>query len=109
MRSPQADARLIVEALAERGRVDDAYAFLDHRATDLRDRLPTDMLFDTMTRSLRDDPRFMTVAARAGLVAIWNATDRWPDFCGDPEARYDCGTEARRAVSADARPLVATR
>ena len=48
-----------------------------------------------------DTEPFMTLAARMGLVTIWQQTDRWPDFCNDRDVTYDCRVEAKRA-----RPLV---
>ncbi len=99
---------IVVEALARRDRVDDAYAFIERMGVDLRDRLPFTMLFGVLTRNLRADPRFMTVAARAGLIAAWQQGQAWADFCDAGGVPYDCRTEAQRALSATPRALTAT-
>jgi hypothetical protein len=52
--------------------------------------------FYPMTASMRRDPRFMPLMHRGGLVQYWLETDRWPDFCDDPNLPYDCREEARR-------------
>lgn len=98
-----------VEMLVLLHRIDEAFAFADRLPSDV-DRLEgTDVLFTRVLRPLRADPRFMTLAARLGLVAIWSASGQWPDFCSDRSVGYDCGVEAKRALSAEARPLVAQR
>jgi tetratricopeptide (TPR) repeat protein len=96
-----------LEILALLHRVDDAFAAADRIDVAHYDAR-TELLFTTVTQPLRADPRFMTLAARLGLVAVWQATDRWPDFCGDRSVPYDCRVEAQRATSANPRPLVAT-
>jgi hypothetical protein len=47
-------------------------------------------------RALWRDPRFMTAAARLGLVHYWAMSGQWPDFCSDPDLSYDCRAEAQR-------------
>ena len=102
--SPGGNAVTIIEVFARRGQVDEAYAFIERLL--LHDGVSTEVLFNVLTKSLRDDPRFMTVAARAGLVPIWETTGHWPDFCAEPALGYDCKAEAHRARSPDARPLI---
>ncbi len=100
----------VVEKLAVLQRVDEAYADAERITADpgaLRNVPDMETLFSTATAPLRAEPRFMTLAARLGLVAIWQQTDHWPDFCGDRSVGYDCKAEATRATSPDARPLVA--
>ncbi len=105
----QLEVFLALQTLGRHDRVDEAYAYIEGLGSELGERLSTAELFNSLTRSLRDDPRFMTVAARAGLVSIWRATDHWPDFCSGPAVRYDCRAEAARAMSPAARPLVGGR
>jgi tetratricopeptide (TPR) repeat protein len=45
---------------------------------------------------LRDDPRFMAIAAQHGLVRYWKSSGHWPDFCQDSDLPYDCKTEAAK-------------
>jgi len=54
-------------------------------------------LFTSAFDPLREDPRFMRVAERYGLIAYWQATGRWPDYCTYQSTRYDCKAEAARA------------
>jgi DNA-binding SARP family transcriptional activator/tetratricopeptide (TPR) repeat protein len=98
-----------LETLSFLHRVDEAYAYADRMpARALADDV-ADSLFSEANRALRADPRFMTLAARVGLAAIWKTTDRWPDFCSEPGLGYDCRIEATRALSDDPRPLLARR
>lgn len=93
-----ADLLPSIQKLMALNRVEDAYALaarLDEHADG-----PQDVLFSKLMAPFRADPRFMSVAARLGLVAIWQQTDQWPDFCTDKTLAYDCRTEAARAVSA---------
>lgn len=38
-------------------------------------------LYGPDTRALREDPRFVEVADRLGLLKYWRSTGKWPDFC----------------------------
>lgn len=60
----------------------------------------TIFLFFPEMRSVRRDPRFMPLAARIGLVDYWLETDRWPDFCAEPDLPYDC-KEIAHALQTD--------
>jgi tetratricopeptide (TPR) repeat protein len=46
--------------------------------------------------SMRQDPRFIALAAQYGLVRYWRSSGHWPDFCD--EVGYDCKTEAAKYV-----------
>ncbi|OOG60182.1 TIR domain-containing protein [Rhodanobacter sp. C03] len=80
------------------GRVDDAYASLGEMRTPLRNapyaRNPWPF-FVPYAAKFRADPRFMPLAAKLGLVAIWKAT-KWPDFCTARDAPYDCRAVAEK-------------
>jgi hypothetical protein len=52
------------------------------------------LLFHTGMPELRDDPRFVPLCARLGLVEFWLATGEWPD-CAD-EVSYDFKAECER-------------
>lgn len=54
------------------------------------------VMFRPSLRKFREDPRFMTVAKRIGLVDYWTKSGKWPDFCFDPDQPYDCKTEAAK-------------
>jgi DNA-binding SARP family transcriptional activator/tetratricopeptide (TPR) repeat protein len=104
---PRIDERNL-EILALLHRIDDAFAAADRIDVAHYDER-TMLLFTTVTQPLRADPRFMTLAARLGLVKVWQETGRWPDFCSDRSVPYDCKVEAARAQSPQARPLVAAK
>jgi hypothetical protein len=47
----------------------------------------TSLLFQASMPELRNDPRFVRLCARLGLVAFWTERQVWPD-CAD-EVPYD--------------------
>jgi TolB-like protein len=55
------------------------------------------MLFASFGVRLRDDPRFVTLCARLGLVTHWIETGRWPDCAA--HTPYDFRAEAHRAAA----------
>jgi tetratricopeptide (TPR) repeat protein len=79
--------------LAELGRNDQAYALLMRLP---REEIPQGLFFRPTFRKFREDPRFMQLAARAGLVGFWEHTGKWPDFCFEPNLPYDCKAEAAK-------------
>ena len=54
------------------------------------------VLFRPAFRGLHKDPRFLHLAARSGMVAIWQDTGKWPDFCFEPDLPYECAVEAAK-------------
>jgi tetratricopeptide (TPR) repeat protein len=54
------------------------------------------VLFRPEFARVRAEPRFMKVAARAGLVRYWRESGNWPDFCSSEKLSYDCKTEAAK-------------
>lgn len=82
-----------VRLLARQGDVDGAFALLEGPWPVTR---PHMFLFYPEMKSVRDDPRFMPLAARLGLVAYWSETGYWPDFCAEADAPYDCRAHAGR-------------
>jgi TolB-like protein len=94
-RTGSVDVSRLVYA-AHLGLVDEAYrtaevARLGPRGTadDIMgpDGYRTALLFHTGMPELRNDPRFVPLCARLGLVEFWLATGKWPD-CAD-EVPYD--------------------
>jgi TolB-like protein/class 3 adenylate cyclase len=55
----------------------------------------TALLFQARMPELRDDPRFVRLCARLGLVEFWMETGKWPD-CAD-EVPYDFRVECAKA------------
>ena len=89
---------------AHLGLVDDAYriaeaACLGPRGTsdDLMgpDGYRTALLFHAGMPELRNDPRFVPLCARLGLVEYWLSSGQWPDCTG--EVPYDFKAECEKA------------
>jgi adenylate cyclase len=51
-------------------------------------------IFFWPSKALRSDPRFMSLAYKAGLVTYWQETGLWPDFCRREPIPYDCRRQA---------------
>ena len=63
-----------------------------------RQELEAWFLFTPVTRSLRQDPGFVPLASRLGLIKYWRETGKRPDFCTDPAARSECSPQLRAAI-----------
>jgi tetratricopeptide (TPR) repeat protein len=87
------DPRGAIIGLAFLGFADDAFDIAQHYSPDF-DQDP-EFLFSPLTAILRNDPRFMALAAKFGLPAYWRRTRKWPDFCSEPKLSYDCAAQAR--------------
>jgi tetratricopeptide (TPR) repeat protein len=88
----------LVQLLADFGRNDEAYTLLAGlRPDQLRTMSP--LFYRPDFRQFRKDPRFMQITARAGLVAFWRKTGKWPDFCFEPGLPYDCKKEAAKLAA----------
>jgi TolB-like protein len=55
----------------------------------------TSMLFQVRLPEIRQDPRFVRLCARLGLVEFWIATGKWPDCVDD--VPYDFKAECEKA------------
>jgi tetratricopeptide (TPR) repeat protein/TolB-like protein len=80
------------------GRIDDAYASIGGMRTPLLNAPYVDNpapFFRPFAARFRADPRFIPLAVKLGLVAIWKAT-KWPDFCTASNAPYDCRAVAEK-------------
>gem|GEM_PF-5188742 len=75
--------------IAELGQIDEAYR-MALSATHEVDENNDQLLFHAGLSRFREDPRFMELASRRGLLQVWRATGAWPDFCG--ASRQVCGT-----------------
>jgi len=74
--------------------IDAANSALDHQTVE-----PW-FLFTPVTRNLRQDPGFIPLASRMGLIKYWRETGRRPDFCADPAARSECSPQLLAAIKA---------
>jgi len=87
------------------GRIDDVHASIGEMRTHLRNAPYVDnpsYFFRPFAAKFRADPRFMALAAKLGLVAIWRAT-KWPDFCTARDSPYDCRAVAEKLAHQDDR------
>ena len=88
-------AGLAIQALGEFHRTDDVFSWLAKVPTPALAEAAY-VLFRPALRDVRNDPRFMLVAKRIGLVDYWRQSGKWPDYCRDPALHYDCKTEAAK-------------
>lgn len=95
-RHDPADFSGYLQALGTFGRVDEAFEATSNPVTVANLEASTDILFRPNMRSLRNDPRFIGLAARLGLLGYWQQSNMWPDFCYDPALSYDCNKEAAK-------------
>jgi adenylate cyclase len=61
----------------------------------------TGLLFHAGMPELRNDPRFVRLCARLGLVEFWLATRKWPDCVDDVPYDFKAECEKARAVPKD--------
>lgn len=85
-----------VQALGTFGRVDEFFAVTAR--PDLLDllRAGSDVLFRAHMKSVRNDPRFLALADRIGLIDYWQRSGHWPDYCSEPRLPYNCKAEAAK-------------
>ena len=87
---------LMLAALGEtRQAMDAANTALDHK------RFESWVLFAPVTRKLRQDPAFVDLATRMGLVEYWRETGKRPDFCTDPARRNECSPQLQTAMKSN--------
>ena len=96
-RDPRAIGYL-VQVLAEFGREEEIYRLVQQRnRTDAA--LFTDAFFRPAFRRFRSDSRFIAVAKQFGLLAYWQKSGKWPDFCFEPDLPYNCKAEAAKLAT----------
>lgn len=81
-------------ALAMFGKTDEAFGVL--RDPKYHTFVDSSTLFLPEFKQVRADPRFMAIAADAGLIKYWKVSGRWPDYCSRPGLSYDCRKEAAK-------------
>jgi len=93
----------LAQLLAQFGREDEVYELImAWQRTDQAGAM-TGMLFRPTMRKFRSHPRFIQVADHLGLLAHWQRSGKWPDFCSEPDLSYDCKAEAAKLVAAETR------
>jgi tetratricopeptide (TPR) repeat protein len=58
-------------------------------------------LFTPVTRNIRQDPGFVQLASRLGLIKYWRETGKQPDFCTDQVKRSECSPQLLTALKAN--------
>ena len=69
-----------------------ANSALDHQYLD------PSFLFTPVTKNLRQDPGFVGLAGRMGLIKYWRESGKRPDFCTEPVARSECSPQLLAAL-----------
>jgi DNA-binding winged helix-turn-helix (wHTH) protein/TolB-like protein len=64
-------------------------------------RLESWILFTPVTRNVRQDSGFVSLASRLGLIQYWRETGKRPDFCTDPARRSECGPQLLAALKSN--------
>lgn len=59
------------------------------------------VLFAPVTRNLRQNPGFVDLAARMGLIEYWRETGKRPDFCTSPPTRSECTLQLLAAIKSN--------
>jgi DNA-binding winged helix-turn-helix (wHTH) protein/TolB-like protein len=59
------------------------------------------VLFAPVTRNLRQNPGFVDLAARMGLIEYWRETGKRPDFCTSPPTRSECTPQLLAAIKSN--------
>ena len=88
-----------IQALGTFGRVEEAFEVVWTPGALDSLMAGTDLLFRPHMRAIRADPRFIALAAKLGLVAFWEKTGVWPDFCSEPQLPYDCRAQANKLTA----------
>jgi class 3 adenylate cyclase/TolB-like protein/tetratricopeptide (TPR) repeat protein len=93
---PNPDLNLTIQFLGGLGDIDGAFETADALLARDGERAWWGMFFEPSSHAVRRDRRFMPFMQRAGLIDYWRTSDRWPDFCAEPDLPYDCRAEAAR-------------
>ncbi|MFL6748496.1 MAG: toll/interleukin-1 receptor domain-containing protein [Sphingomicrobium sp.] len=87
-----------VRALSEFGRHEELISFL--LSSDARFPYRTSwVIFRPDFSALHQDPRFIAIANKLGVLDYWQTSGKWPDFCGQPDLPYDCKVEAAKLAA----------
>ena len=80
----------MAQALGQFGRNEQLFELLNNWPNRDDVRSLGNVYFRPALNGLRHDPRFMQIAAKAGLVSYWKRSGHWPDFCSEPDLPYQC-------------------
>ena len=88
----------MAQALGEFGRNEKLFALLSNWPNRNDVQSLGNVYFRPALNGLRHDPRFIQIAAKAGLVSYWKSTNHWPDFCNEPDLPYNCKEAANQVT-----------
>lgn len=99
MRNPTAGVGFITVARGTFGHSDELFPLLLNwpKADDVA--VLSEVFYRPELKQFRQDPRFMAVARRAGLLDYWQKSGNWPDFCFEADMPYDCKKEAAKLAA----------
>ena len=89
----------LIQTLGEFQREEELYPLLSNWQTPELASYIGSILFRPALTRFRQDPRFMTVAARLGLLTYWQKSGKWPDFCFESDLPYDCEAEGAKIAA----------
>ncbi len=92
--------------IAQFGDVDGAFklAFATRQDVPIID---PEFLWEPEALPLRQDPRFIALAAKFHVADFWSSTGIWPDFCASPDWPYNCKSELSLLASSRRTPVLA--
>lgn len=96
MRNPSAGVGFAILANGAFGKPDKVLAILGKWAKPDDLGVISESFFRPELAQVRQDPKFMAIAKRAGLLEYWQASGKWPDFCFEPNLPYDCKIEGAK-------------
>ncbi len=86
----------LIQAAGEFHREEELYGVLQNWPDSDALRGLGEVLFRPTLAAFRRDLRFIPLVHRAGLVAYWRSSGKWPDFCFELAFPYDCKKEAAK-------------
>jgi DNA-binding winged helix-turn-helix (wHTH) protein/tetratricopeptide (TPR) repeat protein len=90
--SPEVEIMMLADLGATKQAMETTNSALDHQ------QLEAWFLFTPITRNLRQDPGFVGLADRMGLIKYWRETRKLPDFCTSDTSRGECSPELLAAL-----------
>ena len=89
-----ANGMMMLAALGEpKQAIEAVNGALDHRL-----QMEPMFLFAPVARDVREEPSFVPLANRLGLIRYWRETGKWPDFCTDRAMRNECSPQLLAAI-----------
>jgi DNA-binding winged helix-turn-helix (wHTH) protein/TolB-like protein/tetratricopeptide (TPR) repeat protein len=91
--SPEVEIMMMADLGATQQAIQIANSAIDHQ------QLEAWFLFTPVTRNIRQDPGFIHLADRMGLIKYWRETGKRPDFCNVEARRAECRPELLAAIN----------